>query len=87
MELRPDWVCEILSTNRRNDLIRKKRVYHQYGVPHHWIIDPGEETLAVERWSPDRYVEVLVAERGERVSAEPCGAIEFSVGVFFGDDD
>jgi len=87
IRVRPDWVCEILSTNRRNDLIRKKRIYHQYGVPHYWIIDPAEETLAVERWSPDGYIEVLVAERGERVSPEPFAAIEFSVGVLFGDDE
>jgi Uma2 family endonuclease len=41
--LRPDWVCEVLSTNRRNDLIKKKRVYHRHEVPHDWVIDPEDE--------------------------------------------
>ena len=84
---RSDWVCEILSTNRRNDLVKKKRVYHRHGVPHYWIIDPVEETLSVDRWSPDGYVEILAAERGDRVRAEPFDAIELQVGIFFGDDE
>jgi len=84
---RPDWVCEVLSTNKRNDLVKKKRTYHRAGVPHYWIVDPDEETLSVNRWSADGYVEVLAAERGERVRAEPFEAIEIAVGIFFGDDD
>ncbi len=85
--VRPDWICEILSTNKRNDLITKKRVYQQHQVGHYWIVDPVEETLAVYRWHVDGYVEVLIAERHERVRAEPFGAIELRIGVLFGDDD
>ena len=29
VRVRPDWVCEILSTNRANDLVRKKRIYRE----------------------------------------------------------
>ena len=85
--LRPDWICEILSKNRRNDLITKKRAYHRHEVGHYWLLDPVDDTLAVHRWHPDGYVEVLVADRDERVRAEPFDAIEFRVGVLFGDDD
>lgn len=84
VRVRPDWVCEILSTHRRYDVIRKKRVYHRSGVPYYWIIDPAEEMLSVLRWSPDGYVEILVAERGERVRAEPFEVIPLQVGIFFG---
>lgn len=82
----PDWVCEILSTNRRHDLVRKKRVYHGAHVPYYWVVDPSEQTLSVHRFSPDGYVEILSAERGERVRAQPFEAIEIQVGVFFGDE-
>jgi Uma2 family endonuclease len=82
--LRPDWVCEILSSNRRNDLIKKKRAYHHHQVGHYWLIDPVDETLAVYRWHPDGYVEVVIAERAR---AEPFEAIELRVAVLFGDDD
>ena len=82
----PDWICEILSTNRSNNLVKKKRVYHQCQVPQTWIIDPAEETLSVHRWGPDGYIEVLAATRAERVRAEPFEAVEFNVGVLFGDE-
>jgi Uma2 family endonuclease len=85
--VRPDWVCEILSTNKRNDLVRKKRGYHRFGVPHYWIIDPAEESLSVNRWTAEGYLEVLAADRSDRVRAEPFDAIELRVGSLFGDDD
>lgn len=85
--VRPDWVCEILSTNRRNDLIKKKRVYHRHQVPHYWILDPDEGTLTVYRWTPDAYLELLIAERGEEVRPEPFDALPLRVGALFGDDD
>jgi Uma2 family endonuclease len=85
--VRPDWICEILSTNKRHDLIKKKRVYHRHQVPHYWIVDPTEETLAVYRWTADGYVEILVAERDERVRAEPFDAVPMQVGFLFGDDE
>ncbi len=84
--IRADWVSEVLSRNKRNDLIKKKRVYHRHQVGHYWILDPVEETLAVHRWHPDGYVEVLLAERTDTVRAEPFDAIELRIGVLFGDD-
>jgi len=86
IRVRPDWVCEILSSNRRNDLVKKKRVYHRHEVPHYWIVDPVESTLSVHRWSPDGYVEILNAERGEVVHPEPFEALQLAVGTLFGDD-
>jgi Uma2 family endonuclease len=88
IHVRPDWIGEIVSpSNAANDLVKKKRVYYRHGVPHYWIIDPRDESLTVLRWTPDGYVEVLAALRGERVHAEPFAAVDFLVGVLFGDDD
>jgi Uma2 family endonuclease len=86
IEVLPDWVCEILSQDRKRDLVKKKRIYHQHRVGHYWIVDPANETLSVHRWHADGYLEVLVAERGERVRAEPFGELELAVGILFGDD-
>jgi Uma2 family endonuclease len=84
----PDWICEILSpSNASNDTVRKMRLYHRCQVPHYWLIDPIGETLSVYRYTPDGYLQVLLAERGERVRAEPFAAIELQVGVFFGEDE
>lgn len=88
VELRPDWVCEILSpSNASNDTVKKLRAYQRYLVPHYWIIDPIAETLTVHRLTSDGYLLALAAERGERVRAEPFDAIELQVGVLFGDDE
>jgi Uma2 family endonuclease len=88
LDVRPDWIAEIISSsNAATDLVKKRRIYHHHGVPHYWIIDPRDETLTVLRWTPEGYVGVLSALRGERVRPEPFPAVEWLVGVLFGDDD
>ena len=83
----PDWVCEILSTNRGDDLVKKFRAYHEARVAPYWVLDPLDSTLTVHRWQQDGYVVAQRSQRGERVRPEPFDALEFEVGVFFGDDE
>jgi len=88
LDLRPDWVCEIISPKHAaDDLVRKRRIYWQHEVPHYWIVDPRDETLTVHRWNAAGYIGVLVAQREERVRAEPFEAVEMRVGALFGDDE
>lgn len=83
--IRPDWIAEILSvTNSSTDRVRKLNRYHHYGVPHYWILDPVEETLAVFRWTAGGYLLVLAASADDRVHAEPFDALELVVGDVFG---
>jgi Uma2 family endonuclease len=81
----PHWTCEVLSANRRNDLVRKKHTYHRHHVDHYWILDPDQGTLAVYRWQAEGYLEVLAAERGQLVRAEPFDAVELAVDTLLGD--
>ena len=47
-DLRPDWVCEVLSpSTRRNDRILKTRIYAEHEVPWLWLVDPLARTLEV----------------------------------------
>jgi Uma2 family endonuclease len=88
VRVRPDWVCEIISVRKSaNDLIRKKRIYHQHQVQYYWIVDPRDESLTVLQWTAKGYLEILAAQRGERVRAEPFPALDLHVGVLFGDDE
>lgn len=88
VRVRPDWVCEIISPRKAaHDRILKKRIYHQHQVPFYWIIDPRDESLTVLQWTAKGYLEIVAAQRGERVRAEPFPSLEFPVGVLFGDDD
>lgn len=82
----PQWTCEVLSRDKRNDLVRKKHIYHRHHVDHYWTLDPEQGTLAVYRWHVDGYLEVLAAVRGDVVRAEPFDAIELAVGGLFGDE-
>ena len=58
--------------------------YHRAGVTHYWLVDPVEETLTVHRWTPEGYLLVLTAERGQRVRAEPFEAVELPISEMFG---
>lgn len=87
VRLRPDWICEILSpSNAREDQVTKFETYRRCGVTHYWIADPDSRTLRVHRWTKEGYLVVLTAQAGQRVRAEPFEALEFEVGILFGDD-
>lgn len=88
ISVRPDWVCEVVSdSNANQDTVKKLRLYHRDAIPHYWLADPRDQTLTVMRWSPDGYITLLRAERGEIVRAEPFEAIDLHVGTLFGDDE
>jgi Uma2 family endonuclease len=88
VRIRPDWVCEVVSpSHEKRDIADKYTVLHAAGVPHYWLLYPEERMLLVHRWTPDGYVRVLTAGRGDTVRPEPFDAIEIRVGELFGDDD
>ncbi len=60
----PDIVMEILSSDRRRDLVRKRRVYAEAGVPEYWIFDPRQDTATLLELRDGKYVEraVLTAD-------------------------
>lgn len=41
----PDIVVEILSTNRNRDLVRKRQLYAEAGIPEYWILDQRNDTV------------------------------------------
>lgn len=85
--IRPDWICEVLSpSNPGTDRVKKLNRYHQFGVPHYWLVDPIEESLSVFRWTADGYLLVLAADREARVRAEPFEAVEIVLATLFGED-
>ena len=43
----PDIVVEVLSTNRRHDLARKRALYQAAGIPEYWLVDGDANTLTV----------------------------------------
>ena len=43
----PDIAIEILSSDRRRDLVRKRQLYAEAGVPEYWIFDPDNDTATL----------------------------------------
>jgi Uma2 family endonuclease len=88
----PDWVCEILSTNRKHDTVTKFDVLGAAGVRHYWLLDVDARELVVHKLDATKWIRVgaYVAneanEPAQRARIEPFDAIELEVAVLFGDD-
>ena len=83
---KPDWVCEIISTNRANDLVTKKWVLHEHRVEYFWLVDMEREVLSVLRWSDKGYTIIADLTPGQKARLEPFADIELDVSVLFGGD-
>jgi hypothetical protein len=79
-ELRPDWVCEVVSPRTAHlDRGRKMDAYAHAGVPHLWIIDPLAMTLEVYRLSDANWLRVATYAGDALVRAEPFEAVELDL--------
>lgn len=88
VEIRPDWVCEVLSpSNATRDLIDKMLIYHQADIPHYWVLDPERRRLRVHRLAPAGYSIVLDAGRDAVVRAEPFELLEIAIADLFDSAD
>ena len=56
----PDIVIEILSSDRSRDLVRKRQVYAEAGIPEYWIFDPRQDTTTLLELRDGQYVERAV---------------------------
>ena len=53
----PDIVIEILSSDRNRDLVRKRQLYAEAGVPQYWIFDSQNDTVTPLELQGGQYVE------------------------------
>lgn len=84
--LRPDWVCEVMSTNRSNDVVTKRRVLHEHCVEHYWLVDVERRFVSVLQWSEKGYVTIQEAVAGARARLAPFQSVELEISVLLGDD-
>ena len=64
----PDIAIEILSSDRRRDLVRKRRLYAEAGVPEYWIFDPLNEAATLLELREGEYVERAALEASGTVT-------------------
>ncbi len=84
---RPDWVCEILSTNHRHDQITKKQILHEYKVPYYWIVDPTSQILYVFEWSEKAYLAILTLDKSYKGRIPPFLGGEIELMKLFGNTE
>jgi Uma2 family endonuclease len=53
----PDIVVEILSSDRNRDLVRKRQLYAEAGVPEYWIFDPLNDIATLLELQNGEYVQ------------------------------
>ena len=64
----PDLVVEILSSDRRRDLVYKRQVYAEAGVREYWVVDPRDDTAMVLELQGNGYVERGVLGAGDALT-------------------
>lgn len=53
VRLKPDWVCEILSSNWKTDTYYKLNTLQQYKIPFYWIVDLKASIITVYEFEND----------------------------------
>ena len=64
----PDIVIEILSTNRSRDLVRKRQVYAEAGIPEYWLLDQRDQTARQLELLDGRYAERATLTRDDTLT-------------------
>ncbi len=84
IDVRPDWVCEVLSpSNTAHDRVTKRRLYAAHGVPHYWIVDPVSCTLEALALQAGVWVDAGSFDHTATARIPPFEAIELPVGRLF----
>ena len=79
--LAPDWVCEMLSSERHGlDLQSKRPLYASEGVRHLWLVDVDDRTLQALELCGDDWVPIARVKDEEAVSIAPFEATALRLG-------
>ena len=82
--LAPDWACEVLSpSTRRLDLFGKRPIYAREGVPHLWLVHPGDRTLEAFELHEGRWLLIAAVQDNDPVSVSPFESVRFDLGALW----
>ncbi len=84
--VRPDWVCEVLSSSTaRKDRVKKVPVFAREGVGFVWLVEPRDKTIEVLRLGASGY-ELRGTWGGDEgpFALEPFDAVPLPASAFWG---
>ena len=79
----PDIVVEILSSDRNRDLVRKRQVYAEAGIPEYWIFDERNETVNSLELHGGEYVERGALTGDDTLTTPLLPGLEIPLGGIF----
>lgn len=79
----PDIVVEILSSDRNRDLVRKRQVYAEAGIPEYWIFDERNETVMPLELRDGMYVERTLLTAVDTLSTPLLPGLEIPLAGIF----
>lgn len=79
----PDLLAEVLSTDRRRDLVMKRQWYAEAGVPEYWIIDPVNDIITVLELVGSEYAERAVLGRDDTLTTPTIPGFALSLERLF----
>lgn len=79
----PDIVIEILSSDRRRDLVRKRQLYAEAGVPEYWIFDPDNDIARLLELRGEEYVERAVLGPSDTLTTVLLPGLEIPLADIF----
>lgn len=77
----PDLIIEVLSTNKKRDLVDKKQLYEQYGVKEYLILDPEEKKALLYRYDEraNRFEDVRIYDETDHVTLNTIPSVKISL--------
>jgi Uma2 family endonuclease len=83
-ELRPDWICEVLSPSTAVlDRTRKQDIYREHGVPWLWFVDPSARTVEVLKLSGEGWLVAGTYGGDGEKKIPPFDAVAIDIGALW----
>ena len=79
----PDIVVEVLSSDRNRDLVRKRQVYAEAGIPEYWIFDEANETVIPMELRDGGYVERGILTAADTLTTPLLPGLEIPLAGIF----
>lgn len=77
----PDWIIEIVSSNRYDDFYRKLALYKKSNVREYWIVDPEYKKTLVYFFEENDFPEIYAFEQSILVNIYKNNPVKLSINI------
>jgi len=77
----PDFIIEIVSSNRSDDFVRKLELYQKYGVREYWIVDPESKRVVVYYFKENNNIKIYNFDQNIPVGIYQKNEIKLEINI------